>query len=133
MADIQTSMKEATGRALTAEYIASGTRRAAIEIPVVRYGEVIQQVWFPHSYTVKPLHSFGVEIVGNQPIPTGKTPLTSVLVKSWNTRITPDGVVLYEGCRVVCVVAGNSAVPENARFTFKVIFEGMAVVTPFKQ
>lgn len=131
--DIQASMKAYNTRGVKAEEVGGGTRRSAIEIPVANAGETIQQVWFPHFYIEKPLHYWGVEVVGNFSIPTGKSPLASTVIRSWNTKTTPEGVTLYEGCRVACVVAGNRGVSDNIKFVFKVTFEGKSIVIPVSQ
>lgn len=130
---LQSSVKEFGNRSNRAEAIAGGTRRSAIEIPVYGSGEVTQQVWFPHYYTEKPLHYFGVEVVGNQNIPVGKAPLTSAIVRSWNTKVTADGLIMYTGARVICIAAGNSALSSSIKYSFKVTFEGKAIVVPIAQ
>lgn len=131
--DIQSSLKTHNARTERAQEVGGGTRRSAIEIPVLHVGEVIQQVWFPHYYIEKPLHYWGVEIVGNFGIATGRTPLASAMIRSWNKDVTPEGVTLYKGARIACVVAGNTNLPEEIQFTFKVTFEGRSIVVPVSQ
>lgn len=140
MADLNgmsSAIHSVNARDVTIANFAGGLRRFAVDVPVLGIGEVTTQIWFPHYYTEKPLHNWGMEIAGGAEIPVNASPLATVLIRSWTTKRVPDsGLLLYQGCRATIRTyspyAGASA-SVATRFSFSLFFEGASISMPSKE
>ena len=127
------ALKDARAKENLAYDLTGNVRRFAIDIPVMGLGEVVTQVWFPASYTSKPVHSWGFELISNESIPVNGTPFATVMVRSWNTELVPESnIKLYIGCRVAIRTSSGAFVDELSlvKFGFSIFFEGPAITMP---
>lgn len=137
LSGVSSAIHNASAREVTINQFAGGLRRFAVDIPVLGIGEVTTQIWFPHYYTEKPLHNWGMEIVGNADIPVNATPLANVLIRSWTTKEVADShLIMYQGCRATIRTYSPYAGEDptiTTRFSFSLFFEGVSISMPGKE
>ncbi len=131
---VSSAIHQLNAREVGIATFSGGLRRFAVDIPVIGMGEITSQIWFPHFYTEKPLHNWGMEIVGGADIPVNASPLATVLIRSWTTKLVPDsGLLLYKGCRAtIRTYSPYVAEPSSlaTMFSFSIFFEGASISMP---
>lgn len=127
------ALKDVRAKEANALGLTGGNRRFAVEVPVVGYGLITTQIWFPALFVEKPLYNWGFEIASNASIPS--IPDARAMVRSWNFTIMEESkVALYKGCRVMFQVSEPyGADGSDQNFAFSMFFEGPAINEPVEE